>query len=326
MSRIFIEIPLLIAFPGVICYISEMTENWYEISCVIPVSSTDAVCALMVEMGSTGVIVDERKLDTFVVPDPDEVYTDTYTIKAYFPVRSTPEALLSRLHACLKRDLEGGGRFDLAWREIGAQDWAEGWKQYFSATPIGESLVVCPSWEDAEFPGRTVVTLDPGMAFGTGTHGTTRLCLEFIAARHDAGTPVRDILDVGTGSGILAIAALALGAGTAIACDIDPVAIETARANARVNGVEDRMEATLEPLAEIDGCFDLVVANILAEENVRLASELCEHVAPGGDLVLSGILAEKVDFVTSAFNPRFSLPPEISFAHEWACIQYRRDS
>ncbi|MCA1797466.1 MAG: 50S ribosomal protein L11 methyltransferase, partial [Geobacteraceae bacterium] len=212
----------------------------------------------------------------------------------------------------------------LLWREIGAQDWAEGWKQYFSAFQIGNSLVVKPSWEEGAFPNSAVVTLDPGMAFGTGTHGTTRLCLEFIAARHEAGAGIRHILDVGTGSGILAIAALALGAERAVACDIDPVAVETTWANAAINGFEKSIEATLEPLDKIPGSFDLVVANILAEENVRLASQLCTRVAPGGYLVLSGILAEKVDFVTHTFNARFAASPTVNYAGEWACIEYRR--
>jgi ribosomal protein L11 methyltransferase len=326
VSRSFIKIPLFIAFPSVICYISEMTEKWYEISCVIPVAATDAVCEVMVELGSTGVIVDERKLDTFVVPDPDEVDTDTYAIKAYFPARDRPETLMQKLSAGLHTELPSLPPLQMAWREIGAQDWAEGWKQFFNAVQIGRSLVVKPSWEEGTFEDCAVVTLDPGMAFGTGTHGTTRLCLEFIAARHDAGEGVRRILDVGTGSGILAIAALALGAESAVACDIDPVAIETTLANARINRCESRLEATLELLEDIRGSFDLVVANILAEENVRLASELCARVAPGGYLVLSGILAEKVGYVTSAFNPRFSLAPLVNYAGEWACIEYRRDT
>ncbi len=325
MSRNFIQIPMFIAFMGTICYISAMTENWYEISCPIPVASTDAVCEVMVEMGSTGVIVDERKLDTFVVPDPDEIYSDTYTIKAYFPAHAVPETLVQKLHARLSAEVVGLSAPRLAWREIGAQDWAEGWKQYFSAVKIGNSLVIKPSWEEGEYPGYAVVTLDPGMAFGTGTHGTTRLCLEFIAARYDAGAGVRKVLDVGTGSGILAIAAVALGAKSAVACDIDPVAVETAYTNAAINRCEDRIEVTLESLEKIKGSFDLVVANILAEENVRLASELCARVAPGGYLVLSGILAQKVDFVTHTFNSRFPTPPTVTYAAEWACIEYRRE-
>lgn len=303
-----------------------MTENWYEISCPIPVASIDAVCEVMVEMGSTGVIVDERKLDTFTVPDPDEVFSDTYAIKAFFPADTPIEPLLEAVRTRVLNDVPELRNVDirLAWRQIGNQDWAEGWKQYFSAVRIGKTLVVKPSWEQTQFTDAVIVTLDPGMAFGTGTHGTTRLCLEFIAHLHDSGDTARRILDVGTGSGILAIAGAALGAECVVGCDIDPVAIQTAQDNVVLNGCADRIQVTPELVQDIGGAFDLVVANILAEENVRLASELCARVAPGGYLVLSGILHEKVDLVTAAFSPRFATPAVIDYAEEWACIKYRR--
>ncbi|MDD2557316.1 MAG: 50S ribosomal protein L11 methyltransferase [Desulfuromonadaceae bacterium] len=303
-----------------------MTENWYEISCTIPVACTDAVCEVMVEMGSSGVIVDERKLDTFIVPDPDEISSDTYVIKAFFSANVPVDPLLAAVHTRVLSEVPElrDASIHLAWRQIGNQDWAEGWKQYFTAVRIGKKLVIKPSWEQTQFDDAVTVTLDPGMAFGTGTHGTTRLCLEFIAHLHDSGHAARRILDVGTGSGILAIAGAALGAECVIACDIDPVAVQTAQDNAALNGCADRIEVTLDLVQDIGGTFDLVVANILAEENVRLISELCARVAPGGYLVLSGILDEKVGYVTAAFSPRFATPAAIDYAEEWACIKYRR--
>lgn len=303
-----------------------MTENWYEISCTIPVACTDAVCEVMVEMGSSGVIVDERKLDTFIVPDPDEISSDTYAIKAFFSANVPVEPLLAAVHTRVLSEVPElrDASIHLAWRQIGNQDWAEGWKQYFTAVRIGKKLVIKPSWGQTQFDDAVTVTLDPGMAFGTGTHGTTRLCLEFIAHLHDSGHAARRILDVGTGSGILAIAGAALGAECVIACDIDPVAVQTAQDNAALNGCADRIEVTLDLVQDIGGTFDLVVANILAEENVRLISELCARVAPGGYLVLSGILDEKVGYVTAAFSPRFATPAAIDYAEEWACIKYRR--
>ncbi len=277
-------------------------------------------------MGSTGVIVDEQKLDTFIVPDPDEVLSDTYAIKAFFPADVPIEPLLETVQARVLNVVAAlqNAAIHLAWRQIGNQDWAEGWKQYFNAVRIGKKLVIRPSWEQIQFPNAAIVTLDPGMAFGTGTHGTTRLCLEFIAELHDSGYAARHILDVGTGSGILAIAGVVLGAEHVIACDIDPVAVQTAQDNAELNGCADRIEVTLELLQDIAGTFDLVVANILAEENVRLVTELCARVASGGYLVLSGILHEKVDYVTAAFSPCFATPAVIDYAGEWACIKYRR--
>ena len=282
-------------------------------------------CAILADLGSTGIIVDERKLDTFVVPDPDEVTGPNYTLKAFFAADTPIESLLQHISSQLQQGLCAlDADLRLAWRVVGDQDWAEGWKQHFTAVRIGRDLVIRPSWETESLPDAVVVTLDPGMAFGTGTHGTTRLCLEFIARLHDQGNTARRVLDVGTGSGILAIAAVALGAHNAVACDIDPVACDTTRENAAINNCSEQIWVTQEPLESISGDYDLVVANILAEENVRLATALCARVAPGGYLVLSGILEEKVAYVTHVFNTLFDLPPKIDYAGEWACIQYQR--
>jgi ribosomal protein L11 methyltransferase len=169
-----------------------------------------------------------------------------------------------------------------------------------------------------------VVNLDPGMAFGTGAHGTTRLCLETLAELFAGSDPPHRVLDVGTGSGILAIAAAALGAQRVLACDIDPEACQTARENVLLNGVAQRVEITDKPLAQLEGDFQVVLANILAEENVRLADELTRRVAAGGHLVLSGILREKEDLVAAGFA---SLPlrgPIISRQDDWSCLHYRK--
>ena len=172
---------------------------------------------------------------------------------------------------------------------------------------VGPRLVTNPPWE-AFTPqaGDAVVTLDPGMAFGTGTHGTTRLCLEALAGLFEGAAPPRRVLDVGTGSGILAIAAAALGAEEVLACDIDAEACRTARENVAANGVADRVEVTDRPLEELTGGFDVVLANILAEENIRLAELLVSRLAPGGTLILSGIREEKEALVSAAFG-RFGL-------------------
>jgi ribosomal protein L11 methyltransferase len=209
--------------------------------------------------------------------------------------------------------------------EVRTEDWAENWKQHFQAVRIGERLVIRPSWEAFEAKaGDVVVTLDPGMAFGTGTHGTTRLCLEALAGLFAGPVPPARVLDVGTGSGILAIASAALGARRVLACDIEPEACRTAHENARQNGLTDRIEVTGAPLESLEEDFDLVLANILAEENVRLAAALVGRLAPGGHLVLSGILEEKEAMVTEGFR-NFPLDgPTVSRREEWCCLVYRR--
>jgi ribosomal protein L11 methyltransferase len=306
-----------------------MNRNWLEITLQVPAAAVDLVCHLMTELGSEGVTVEERPLDTFVPPDPDEMTADLYRLKVYFPAADDPE----KLRQAIKNRLEwlagivpGVIPALPGIRPIHQEDWAEGWKQHFGAVRIGRRLVVKPTWEPfSPEKGDVVVFLDPGMAFGTGTHGTTRLCLEALACRFDQAPPPERVLDVGTGSGILAIAAAALDAGRVLACDIDPTARDTARENRRLNGVENRLEITDRPLEELEGRFDVVLANILAEENIRLAPELTARLAEGGTLILSGILREKENSVIEAFKAYDLVGPDISRQEEWSCLTYRKN-
>nr|WP_320048646.1 50S ribosomal protein L11 methyltransferase [uncultured Desulfuromonas sp.] len=293
----------------------------------VPVASADVLCQELYELGSVGVVVEERQLDTFIPPDPDETDSDQFSIKAYFDAEAAMTDTVESVRQCLARlsaffpALE---TVEVVVTDVGQQDWAEGWKQHFQATRIGSRLVIKPSWETfSAQQDDVVVTLDPGMAFGTGTHGTTRLCLETMAALFDDGEEIQRVLDVGTGSGILAIAAAALGAQEVVACDIDPVACDTARENCALNQVLDRVVVTDMLVEEIAGTYDVVLANILAEENIRLAQALIDRVAPGGVLILSGILEEKVPLVTSAFSTLGLSAPDLFYEEEWACIQYR---
>lgn len=326
LSRFFI------AFTRELCYISEMTDKWLEIMLRVPVSTADLLCYELNELGSVGVVVEERSLDTFIPPDPDETDSNIFTVKAYFDDCSRQAVLVQDLELCLQRlALIYPELADVAIvvGEMGQQDWAEDWKQHFLTTRIGARLVIKPSWENYCPQGDdVVVTLDPGMAFGTGTHGTTHLCLETLAQLFDnscaENPPPNRVLDVGTGSGILAIAAAALGASEIVACDIDSDACGTARDNIAQNGLSDRIVVTDTLLEQLGDNFDVILANILAEENIRLAQPLVDRLAPQGTLVLSGILDEKVDLVTAAFK-RFNLiGPQLYYEQEWACIVYTK--
>ncbi len=182
--------------------------------------------------------------------------------------------------------------------EVADEDWGEGWKKDFRPIDVGR-VRIRPSWiAEPHPPGSVEVVLDPGMAFGTGAHPTTSLCL---AALSDllAARPGASVLDVGTGSGLLAIAARKLGAGRVVADDDDPRAVEVARENAAANGVA--VEIVGDPLPRIAGSFDLVVANILANTLVELAPAIAAKLAPGGALLLSGILAPQSDEVRRAY-------------------------
>lgn len=207
--------------------------------------------------------------------------------------------------------------------EVADEDWGEGWKKDFKPLDVGR-VRVRPSWIDEPTPaGEVEVVLDPGMAFGTGSHATTSLCLaalsDVLGARAGAS-----VLDVGTGSGLLAIAARKLGAGRVAANDNDPVAVEVARENAARNGVA--LELTLDPVERIAGPFDVVVANILANVLVELAPALCAKVAPGGVLLLSGILGPQEDEVRRAqlAEGLVPLPGGDRRDGEWSLLALRR--
>lgn len=304
------------------------TKTWIEVELIVPSAATDVAAAELAELGCDGVTVDNRQLDTFVPPDPDEFSDENFPLRAYFPAPTDPAALLAAITermVWLSAAFPGWEPQPPTFRTVRNEDWAEGWKQHFPATRISHRLVVRPSWEtfDAR-PEDVVIEIDPGMAFGTGTHGTTRLCLEAVAAAFDRTPPPRRILDVGTGSGILSIAAAAFGAERILACDIDPAACDVARENAERNRVAHMIEITTAPLDALEGNFDLILANILAEENIRLASELVKRLAPGGYLVLSGILIEKEALVVSAFAAYPLSAPAISHNEDWSCLVYQR--
>lgn len=184
--------------------------------------------------------------------------------------------------------------------EVVGDAWRDAWKQHFVPRRFGRRLVVRPSWEPFDAgPGDAVVVLDPGRAFGSGLHASTGLVLGELDRRIRGGERV---LDVGCGSGILALAALALGASRAVAVDNDPEAVEVTLENARANDAGRRLSARLPPLPRTTRGFDVVLANIQADVLVALAPALARRVAPGGLLVLSGILSEQADEVKRAFG------------------------
>lgn len=304
-----------------------MKNEWFVIEIPVKGKFVDLVSAVLAEAGSQGTVIEERELDTFVVPDDELEPEKNYSLKAYFSDQHDPERLIEVLQQSLAHIpvLKGEALPVFAGAPVRMEDWAETWKQNFSTMRIGRSLVVRPSWEkETDAGGLAVVEIDPGMAFGTGTHGTTRLCLEVIEGLFSGSHPPESMLDVGTGSGILALGAAALGCRKIVANDIDADVCAVARENVRKNGFEARIDVTEQPLEQLSGLYDLVVANILAEENVRLGPEFYKRLAPGGRLVLSGILKEKEDFVRKGFEPLELEFCSCDYADEWVCLVYRR--
>ena len=203
-------------------------------------------------------------------------------------------------------------------RSVEEQNWVQLTQSQFEPIRVSGRLWIVPSWHQAPDPEALVLVLDPGMAFGTGSHPTTRLCLEWLERTLAPGATV---LDYGCGSGILAIAAAKLGAAEVTGVDIDPQAVRAAEENSRTNGVQARF---IDSARQIEGQFDIVVANILSNPLKALAPALCALVRPGGQLVLSGILVEQTDDLTSAYAPWISL--ELADSCEgWVCLSGTRD-
>lgn len=304
-----------------------MTNKWLEIRLSVPDEAVDLVSQMLVELGSTGITAAERILDTFVPPNADELKNDPI-LKAYF----APEEQTDHLTKAIEGQLRSLSSLypELSetvvnCKQIDGQDWANNWKQHFQPFHVGQNLIIKPSWSDSSpAHNEKELILDPGQAFGTGTHATTSLCLDAIADHFESGRPPQNVLDVGTGSGILAMACAALGADKVLATDIDPTACEIARNNIARNNLGTIVTVTDLPLENFLGQFDLVLANILASENIRLAKELVTHLRPKGRLVLSGILIEQEQQVLDGF----ALQPLnlLTTVHrdEWTCMVYKR--
>ena len=207
------------------------------------------------------------------------------------------------------------------YERIADQAWEHTWRDDFAPTRFGERLWVCPRGErpPVERPDQVIVALDPGLAFGTGHHATTALCLKWLDGAALNGAR---LIDYGCGSGILAIAALKLGAAAALAVDHDPQALEATRANAAENGVAGHLRV-LSPQELPDERADCLVANILAGPLLELAPHLAALVRPGGRLALSGLLADQAQTVAAAYAPWFQLEPPV-VAEEWILLSGRR--
>lgn len=212
------------------------------------------------------------------------------------------------------------GRLSFACESIREEDWETAWKKYYHPVRVGKHLVVCPCWETCELGKDDIrVTLDPGMAFGTGTHETTRLCMQFL---EDAITPQTTMLDIGTGSGILAATALLLGAKSAVGVDIDELAVKIAQENADLNGVGEQIELHCGDLIEqITGTYDVICANIVADVLIRLSQTVTQFMHKASVLIVSGIIEDRCQDVTEALLQAGLRVLEQKQENDWVSIK-----
>jgi ribosomal protein L11 methyltransferase len=276
---------------------SARAGRWLELSVEADTEAVEAVSEILGRVAPAGTSVEpgfelvEDGLAARIDP------TRPVTVRAYVPAfdtaatdraRATVTEALGHLQAFGLRSIG-----DLRTRVVEEADWAEAWKAHFHVIRLGRRLVIKPSWLRHRRAGdEVVIDLDPGMAFGTGLHPTTRLCLEALEERADRG-PLGRTLDVGCGSGILAIAAIRLGATRVLGVDIDPVAIEATIANARHNRVGRRVRAREGTLPTDEGPFDVVLANLVAGVLIEHAANLAAELGSEGTLIASGIFIDR---------------------------------
>ncbi len=293
--------------------------------------AVDALTHFFLRHGSLGMAYDERLFGAGGDPaDPPPPPEESTTLTAYFPweadLHDIKRAFLDFLPVLSESFGPKPSNFVSA-AEITDAGWAEKWKEHFRARRIGRRIVVKPSWETFPAgPGDVVLTIDPGQAFGTGTHETTRMCLRLLEEVFEgAGDAPMRVLDVGTGTGILGIAAARLGASFALGIDTDPKAAEVAAENAKGNGVADRFASDSMPLATVNGRYDIILGNLIAEIIVDLETELLSHCAPGGWLILSGILNEKSPWVEEEFQRDGARLVRRMTDGQWTALLLRRD-
>ena len=275
------------------------------------------------QAGAVSVVLTDCRDDAILEPAPGEVRLWPATrLQALYNEPLTANAL-----AQLAIDI-GCAASRLQVSEIADRVWEREWLRDFQPMRFGDRLWICPSHASVDDANAVVIKLDPGLAFGTGTHSTTRLCLEYLDARaaSDArsasGTPL--VIDYGCGSGVLAIAALRLGAAHAVAYDIDPQALTATRDNAEANGVAQALTIANEaPQAPLTA--DLLLANILSGPLCELAPRLAALLKPGGELVLAGLLEEQAAEVIAAYSPWLTLRPWRSL-DGWVCLAGTRSA
>lgn len=273
--------------------------QWIEAAFRSSPGDIDALCERLTALGAEGLVIEDeadfrrfleqnRQYWDYVDEELESRYRGVSRVKLY--VEDTPEG-----RAQLAAFTDGTG-LETECRTVADEDWAESWKQYYKPIEIGERLLILPSWEPIpEAPERLVLRLDPGLAFGTGGHATTRMCLE--ALEKYAG-PEKFVLDLGCGSGILGIGALVLGCAYCAGCDVDPKSPESAAANAKLNGIRESIykmytgdvlaDATLR--AELGAGYDIVLANIVSDVIIPLAPLVPGFMSKKGVFITSGII------------------------------------
>jgi len=319
--------------------------KWMEVTVFTTEQGLDAVCARLDMLGINQVMIEQGResIEQFLhdtakywdYADMDAlVASEEPCVKAYIADVADNRATVKAIEESFEelRGMDVGidlGSLNIVVRLTDDEDWENNWKIYYKPLEIGERLLVRPSWEQADDTGRTVLSLDPGMAFGTGSHHTTRMCLEFLEKTVKDGD---DMIDLGCGSGILSIGALLLGAKEALAVDIDPIAEKIAYENAAMNGITPDNYTVLigDVLSDAElqeklcaKQYDVVAANIVASVIIELTKLVPRMIKPDGHYIMSGIIGERLDEVLAALDENGFEVLEVRAGDDWRAVMAR---
>jgi ribosomal protein L11 methyltransferase len=307
--------------------------KWSEICIETVNDAVEPISNILHEAGASGVVIEDRaELDKkregglfgeLYELNPNDYPDEGVAVKAYLPVNSFLQETVDDITAAVK-NLSAyqidTGKLRVSVSEVHEEDWATAWKQYYNPVKISEKFTIVPTWEEYE-PFSTdelIIELDPGMAFGTGTHPTTVMCLQ---ALERFVKPNHHVVDVGTGSGVLAIGAALLGASRVTALDLDEVAVSAARQNVALNHAEHIVTVSKNNLIDgIDDQPDVVVSNILAEVIISFTDDVASILRPGGFFIASGIIGQKKDEVRKAMTDAGLFIEETVVMEDWVCI------
>ncbi len=317
--------------------------EWTEVNIYTATAAIEFLCSRLMDIGIKGFAIQdaedfneflENKNGQWDYIDDDLMglsHCET-CVTVYLPSNSQGVDMLAAIRAMLAEmkaaDTAGEyGRLEAELTSIREEDWANNWKQYFKPLKVGEKLVIKPSWEEySGDDGRLILEIDPASSFGTGQHHTTRLCLELLEKSLNKGDK---LLDMGCGSGILSIGAMLLGAGSAVAVDIDENAAATAAENAEKNHIDPALYKTYygnvltdEKLAaEIRDTYDIITANIVADVLIAMKDFFVQCLKNSGILIVSGIIEERMDEVVSALESVGFSSPEANVKEGWAAVR-----
>lgn len=314
--------------PGSMDKPSTEKAKWVHFKLYTQPELAEALSNYLTEMGAQGVFEEFLQTGVSDVPEPEP--QDERVLNAYFPSGIEDEKHISDLQSYINNLAELFPELKkptFNTEVIIDPQWGEVWKRFFKPLRITKNIIVKPSWERYSATGReTVIEIDPGMAFGTGQHPSTSMCIEAMEEilLKDRTFQKWRVLDVGTGTGILGISAAKLGASSVMCVDIDDQAVEIAHKNVAVNHVGDRVVIVNSDVAKIKGTFELIVANLTAETLIKIKSHLVKMMEKGGYLVISGIFEKNRQDVEKAFTRDDLISHKVIADKEWVCYVYKK--